>query len=505
MLRNILSTGGITFLSRLTGLLRDILAARYIGAGKVMDSFIIAFRLPNMFRALIAEGAFHSSYVPFLTKAKAEHGKDAMYEVAGKIILLMAIILMAISLLLFVFVYDIIDIIARGSDFDKDLAAKLSFFTIPYVFLVGMVSVATGMLHVKGKFAFSAFLPIVLNISMATFLFIGHRLYDNTEISAQFFAIGFLVGGIIQLILAIYYCFSLQVIATFSLKNILSVWRSFLSKMLPATLGSGVYQINVVISSMLASYVVGANSWLNYADRIYQLPLGVIGIAASTVFLPQISQTIAQNNLHLAIKQQNYILTIIIAISIPSLITMLIFGDWAIEVLFSSNKFTSLDVSNTQKALAAYAIALPMAMSTRIFTALFYARSNPKVPMISSFIAVFIFVTLSIVMMTLSKKFWTIALASSISIAMQTMILFIILYKRKLWQVSSSFIKNNFFTLSAAICYGIIIFVGKNIALNIANTRLEKLLALIIICGIAALVWLVIIYKTKAFVDTKPL
>lgn len=370
-----LSLGSLTLISRLTGFVRDQMAASFIGSGTLMDAFVVAFRLPNLFRALFAEGAFHSVFVPLFARKLEEGGKEQAKLMAGKILSAFTLLLFAIVVVVEIFMPQVINLIAGGQAIDHHLTVYLARIMFPYMLIVALASAGAAMMNSLTKFIASSMLPIILNLGMVGVL-AGFYKYFATP--AHAYAYGVIFSGIVQLLWIGYFCYKNNILPKFSWPSITPETKIFFTRLLPGLMAAGVYQINVVLSTRLASGIEGGNSWLYYADRLYQLPLGVIGIAASTALLPIISRALEAGEEKRAVATQNRALEITLILAFPCMVGLMTLGHLAISTLFERGQFSATDSLMVAKAVSAYAIGLPAAMITRILSAGFLAAVIPK-------------------------------------------------------------------------------------------------------------------------------
>ncbi len=487
----IASVGSLTLISRITGFLRDRAAAQFLGTGSLMDAFVVAFRLPNLFRALFAEGAFHSVFVPLFSKRLESGGKEKARQTAGKILSFFSLLLLIIVIIIEIFMPQVITLIAGGAGVDKNLAIHLGRILFPYMLIVALASSGAAMMNSLNHFIMASMLPIILNMGMIIGL-IGFRNIFQTPAHAYSYAV--IISGIIQLLWIGYFCYKTGVFPQFSSFHFSSETRIFFAKLLPGITAAGVYQINVLLGTRLASNIEGANSWLYYADRLYQLPLGVIGIAASTALLPVISKRLEIGDEKGALSVQNKALEITLILAFPCMATLITLGAEATYILFEYGAFKAVDTLMVSKALMAYAIGLPAAMIIRTLSAGFFGRGNTKTPFYSAIFAVLAFVCFNLIFFQLQLGHVGIALSTSCSVWTQALLLMILLKKSQYWRASrdlkNSVIKSMFISgLLAATLYKI-----KPLFLNEQASFRESFMTLFVLFCVFAGLWFVIAY-----------
>lgn len=484
-----LSLGSLTLISRLTGFVRDQMAASFIGSGTLMDAFVIAFRLPNLFRALFAEGAFNSVFVPLFARKLEESGKEQARLMASKILSAFTLLLFVIVVVVEVFMPQVVNLIAGGQAIDHGLAVYLARIMFPYMLIVALASAGAAMMNSLTKFIAASMLPIILNLGMVVVLVFFHGYFATP---AHAYAYGVIFSGIVQLLWIGYFCYKNNILPKFSWPAITPETKIFFTRLLPGLMAAGVYQINVVLSTRLASGIEGGNSWLYYADRLYQLPLGVIGIAASTALLPIISRALEAGEEKRAVATQNRALEITLILAFPCMVGLIIMGQLAISTLFERGQFSATDSLMVAKAVSAYAIGLPAAMIIRILSAGFFGRGDTQTPFYSAIFAVSIFVTCNAIFIRLlGYSHANIALASSVSIWGQAGLLWMLLDKKGLWwgsaTLKSSIVKS---ALLAGLMGGILWLVQYYFPIDVLGFW-QKLWSLLGLSFMALTIWFV--------------
>ncbi len=399
MIRRIFTVGGFTLLSRITGFMRDIMLAAILGAGPVADAFFVALRLPNHFRAIFAEGAFNAAFVPAYARIRAQNGPDPAKLFGDRIFTLLfasQVVLLALAL---AFTPDVISLLAPGFNDDPGrfaLATELTRITFPYLLLVSLVTLYGGILNSIHHFATPAAAPILLNLSMMVALSLA--VFFPTAGHAA--AWGVLIAGVLELLLVMGDAGRAQVLARFRRPRLDEDVRKFFRALGPATVGSAGVQLAMFADTIIASFLAaGAISALYYADRINQLPIGVIGIAVGTVLLPEMSRRIASGDDAGARHAQNRAIELTLLLTVPCLIAFLIIPELIMRALFLRGKFTSDDALAAAATLAAYALGLIPYVLIRSVTAPFFARGDTATPVKASLIAVAVNVLFKILLM----------------------------------------------------------------------------------------------------------
>jgi putative peptidoglycan lipid II flippase len=400
LLRSIATVGSLTMVSRGFGFVRDILIAATLGAGMAADVFFVAFKFPNLFRRLFAEGAFSMAFVPIFAGLLEEEGEEKAKEFADQA---MAVLLWA--LLIFVAVIElampwVMRVFAPGFLDQPEkfaLAVELSRITFPYLVFISLVSLMAGVLNSFGKFAAAAATPILLNICL-----IGSVLIFSpfTKSPGHALAWGVFVAGVAQFLWLIIHCrktgFSLSMVKPQFTDNV----RLLLKRALPVALGAGVYQINLVIDTIIASFLPeGSISYLFFADRVNQLPLGVVGVAVGTALLPLLSRQIKAGDETAAGHSQNRAVEFSFLLTLPAAMALFIIADPLVRVLFERGQFGETQSLATAAALSIFAIGLPAYVLIKALAPGFFARGDTATPVKISVAAMVVNVVLSLILM----------------------------------------------------------------------------------------------------------
>lgn len=389
------SVGGLTLASRVLGLVRDSLFARYVGAGFASDAFLIAFRLPNMFRALFAEGAFSAAFIPmFNRKVAAKDGNglpdgiafatDALSVLLPALITMIVVMELAAWPITWLLTGGFNGVSREGFAF----AVQLSRLTIPYLLLISLVSLLGGILNSLHRFWIAAAAPILLNLTLIVALLGFHS--HEPLFTARNQAIAVTVSGALQLLWLWWACRKAGVTLNLRLPRLNDDVRRLMKLILPAAAGAGAVQINLVISSALAASFLasGSVSYIYFADRLNQLPLGLIGIGLGTVLLPTISHQLGRGAEAEAMETQNRGLELALFLTLPATVALIVCGAPIVAVLFQHGQFTFSDTRFTAQALAAFSLGLPSYILVKVLTPGYYARSDTKTPVRYAMISV---------------------------------------------------------------------------------------------------------------------
>ncbi|ODP39396.1 murein biosynthesis integral membrane protein MurJ [Sphingomonas turrisvirgatae] len=380
------SIGGLTLASRVLGLVRDSLFARYVGASFASDAFLIAFRLPNLFRALFAEGAFSAAFVPMFAKKVGEADGDTAPALtfAEEALSVLLPVLIVMTAVMEIAAFPVVWALSGGfNDVTPDqfaYAVELSRLTFPYLLFISLVSLLGGILNSLHKFWVNAAAPILLNLTLIVALLFFH--HDDTLITARNQAIAVTVSGALQLLWLILAARAAGVKLRPRMPRLSPDVRKLLSLIAPAAAGAGAVQINLVISTALAASLLaeGSVSYIYYADRLNQLPLGLIGIGLGTVLLPTIARQLGAGKAAEAMHTQNRGMELALFLTLPATAALVICGAPIIAALFQHGAFTRQDTLLTAQALAAFSIGLPAYILVKVLTPGYYARSDTKTP-----------------------------------------------------------------------------------------------------------------------------
>ena len=453
--------GAATLLSRILGFIRDVVVAWFFGAGLAADAFFIAFTIPNLLRRLFAEGSLTISFVPVFTEHLFKSSREEAFRLARSAWWLLTIVLAAVALLGVLFSPLIVKVIARGflSSPEKfDLTVLLTRIMFPYIFFISLVALAMGILNALGHFAAPAMAPVLLNVAM-----IGSVLLLSPHLAepSKGLAIGVIIGGVLQLALQIPFmvrkCFHLFVRSPLyhpAIKRIALL-------MLPAVFGAAVYQMNIVVARLLASYLPeGSVSYLYYADRLVQFPLGVFAIALATAVLPSLSRQAAAGDMEGLRSSFSYALKLIFFITIPAMTGLIILREPIVRLLFQRGAFDPETTRLTSVALLYYAIGLWAFSGVRIVVATFYALQDTKTPVKIAVISLLVNIALSILLMG-PMRHGGLALATSLASGVN-LILLIWALKKRLGRIEARGILRSLFKSAAcaAIMGGIIALVA---------------------------------------------
>jgi putative peptidoglycan lipid II flippase len=428
LVRSIATIGGITAVSRVLGFARDVLIAAFLGAGPVADAFFVALRFPNMFRALFAEGAFSAAFVPLFVATSESDGPAAARTFAEQ-----ALSTLTLALLVFLAVMLAampVAMMALAPGFAGtpafDLAVQFSRITFPYLLFISLTALLAGVLNSLGRFAAPAAAPILLNVVLVSALLVAPPLPTLGHTLSWAVA----VAGVVQFLWLLFHAGAAGMWLRMPRPRLTPKVSLLLRRALPVAFGAGVYQVNILVGTMLASLLpAGSVSYLFYADRLNQLPFGILGAAVSTALLPVLSRHVRGGDVRMARHSQNRALEFTLLLMLPAAAALIVLAEPFIAVLFQRGAFTAEDVTKTAAALTAFAIGLPALLLIKALTPGFYAREDTSTPVRIAVVTTLLNVVLSIVLMRIYAHVG-IALAASIAAWINAVALAAVLRRR---------------------------------------------------------------------------
>jgi len=507
LFRSFFTVSFYTFLSRILGFVRDIFIAKFLGSTVTSDAFFVAFRLPSFFRRVLAEGAYSAALIPVFSGVVIDSRDDR--EAADFVENTMSLLLFVTVILTFIFYFGmpyIIQVLAPGFSTNKeafDLAVYFGKIIFPYLIFISLVAHFTSIINVHGKFAAGAFAPAILNISFILSLFL---LTPQLSSAGHALSYGVLIGGLFQFI------FMYQAILKFyrpriRIPQLNKKLKKFFRLFFPGVIGSGVIQINIIIGTIIASFLpVGAISHIYYADRLNQLPLAIFGIAMGIVLLPGLSKAIKNDNKKEINDTQNRSLEFALLISLPSAVGLYILSTPIIHILFERGAFLAEDTLYTAQVLSIFSLGLPAYILIKILVTCFFAREDTKTPLYVAVVSVIINVVLSLLLISTMREMG-IALATAISAWVNVFLLFIILQSKKNLILDAIFLKNSFKIIISVLvmlsaCYVLNEIVFADLSNSDFSIKLGGLLLIIICCKIIYLT-MIFMLKVLSFEDLK--
>jgi len=510
LLRNVGTIGSLTLLSRIAGMAREMIFSRVLGANAVTDAWFQAFIIPNVFRRLFAEGAFSAAFVPMFSKRL--HGKDdaqeGLEEARSFSNDVLSVFLPALILLVAVFELAMPGVIWILSEKPVDpdtypLAVDFARIMFPYIILVSLVTLFTGMLNSVSRFAPGASFPIILNLVLIAALLGGERFMNATgaSVAETAYGIAWAVTGAGVMQLAWLYCWVR--VEGFRPKL---MWPRITPEVkrlsiiaLPAAIGGGAYQINTLVQLYFLNQLEdGSVSYMNYADRLNQLPLGIIGIALSTAILPTLSKFVGSENREGADRIQSDAIELAMLLTIPAAVALAICATPFVTMIFQGGRFDIADAAVTGEVLAMLVLGLPAYVLVKVLVPNFYARADTKTPVIAAFISLGVFIAFTFTVLdTLGVV--GVALASVVGAWINVAFLLVVLARRGLYRIPGVLFLRISRQVLAAAAMGAALFYARDLLTDwFAAGILARLAALLALVGAAAVVYFGIAFAVGA-------
>jgi len=491
--------GAATFLSRIFGFVRDVVVAWTFGAGLASDAFFVAFRIPNLLRRLLAEGSLSIAFIPVFTETMTHKGRDEAFRLACSALRLVSLLLVAVALTGVLLSPVIVRIVGFGfADTPEKLALTVTLTRImfPYIFFIGLVALCMAILNVLGHFAAPALAPVLLNIAMiASMLLISPKL----EEPVIGLAVGVLIGGFLQLLLQV----PVMIRKGIRFWQKAAMFHPALSRvgrlMLPMVFGAAVYQINILVDTLLATLLPqGSVSYLYYADRLVEFPLGIFGIATATAVLPSLSRQAAAREYDALQTTFAYAVNLVAFITIPAMVGLIVLREPIVALLFQRGEFNAATVRMTAYALLFYAVGLWAFSAVRVVVSTFYALQDTRTPVKTAVAALLLNIVGSVVLMQWLRH-GGIALATSLA-SMLNLTLLLIALRRRLGRLGWEDMKGSLAkTAFCSAAMGLAVWTAARYVIPAGNIRgLHLLLGLTASIGTGILGYAAFSYLVKS-------
>ncbi len=440
--------GFATLLSRILGYVRDMVIAYFFGTGDAADAFFVAFRIPNLLRRLFAEGSLTVAFIPIFTEYLVRESKKSAYEFSNAVFTLLSIVLVIFSCLGVICAPLIVKLMAWGFTGDAskfELTVLLTRIMFPYIFFISLVALCMGILNSLKHFVAPALAPVLLNLTLILSVIILMPYFSRPVLALAF---GVIIGGFIQLALQIPFLKKKEVTLKFNFSFSHPGLRRLVKLMLPAVLGAAVYQINIVIITMIASFLpAGSVSYLYYSDRVFQFPLALFGIALATASLPAMSNQVAQNKMDDLRETLSHSLRLIFFITIPAMVGLAVLRVPIVRILFQRGEFSADATLLTAKALLWFVVGLWSVAGVRVVANVFYALQDIWTPVKVAVLSIICNLALCVLLMK-PMQHAGLALAVSLSSMLNLMVLLVVLRMR----LGRLGIKKVVFSSSKALC-----------------------------------------------------
>lgn len=504
LFRSTAVVSSMTMVSRVFGLLRDMVFTRIFGADAGTDAFLVAFKIPNFLRRLFAEGAFSQAFVPVLSGVKNEEGDEAVSELvrntlgtlAGILFIVSVIAAIASPILVMIFAPGFID---QPEKFD--LTAEMLRITFPYILFMSLTALSAGILNSYGRFAVPAFTPVLLNLSLIA---AAIWLAPQMEVPIMALAWGVFIAGVAQLAFQIPFILKLGLLRwpRWGWKN--SGVRRILKLMVPGIFGSSVMQINLLFDTLIASFLVsGSVTWLYLSDRMVELPLGIFGIALATVILPNLSQKHAAGDPKAFSQMLDWALRWVLVIALPAAVALAVLAGPILSTLFLYGDFRPLDVEMASISLLVYSSGLIGFILVKVLAPGYFARQDTKTPVKVGLIAMVSNMVMNVLFVVpMLQLGWTaphagLALATSISAFINAGLLYLGLRKAGVFSPQSGWMKLFFQSFLAVTVMGVLVFVvSGELSFWITATATQRILQLSWIIPLGAMSYFIVLWLT---------
>ncbi len=453
LLKSTFTVGGMTGISRVFGLIRDIVIARLFGAGPEVDAFIVAFRIPNFLRRLFAEGGFSQAFVPVLAEYKEQRDEAAVKDLVDQTSATLGLVLLLVTLSGILAAPLLIMVFAWGFDEAKHvMASDMLKITFPYILFISLTAFAGSILNTYKQFAVPAFTPALLNLSLiACAIWLAPKM--NIPITAL--AWGVLIAGVAQLLFQFPFLIRLKLFPRPGFKKDKVGVNRILRLMMPTLFAVSIVQINLLVDTIFASFLAdGSISWLYYSDRMVEFPLGVFGIALATVLLPNLSSEHAKNATDKFSSMLDWALRWVFMIGIPAAVGLAVLAVPVLTTLFQYDEFTPYATIMSGRSLLAYSLGLPAFILIKVFASGFFSRQDTKTPVKIAVCAMLANIVLNLLLIG-PLAHAGLALATSLSAILQALILFWCLRKEAVYIPASGWLK---FTLQIIVAVAAMAF-----------------------------------------------
>ncbi|MBU2032148.1 MAG: murein biosynthesis integral membrane protein MurJ [Alphaproteobacteria bacterium] len=506
LLKHVGTIGGLTMVSRVAGMAREMIFSRVLGANAVTDAWFQAFIIPNVFRRLFAEGAFSAAFVPMFSKRlHGDGGLEDARSFSDDVLSVFLPVLIALTAVLLLAMPGVIWLLADKpvDPGEFDMAVDFARIMFPYIVLVSMVTLFTGMLNSVSRFAPGASFPIILNIVLIAALLLGERWMDATGASVEQTAYGIawaVTGAGVMQLVWLYVWVRVEGFRPRLLWPRLTPEVKRLGVIaLPAAIGGGAYQINTLLQLYFLNQLEsGSVSYMNYADRLNQLPLGIIGIALSTAILPTLSKFVGSKNKEGADRVQSDAIELAMLLTIPAAVALAVCATPFVTMIFQGGRFDLADAVVTGNVLAVLVLGLPAYVLVKVLVPNFYARADTRTPVYAAFISLAVFVAFNLAFL---QRFGVVgvAYASVVGAWINTGFLYIVLMRRGYYRLPGALVLRIARQLVAAAAMGAALWFARDLLTGyFAAGLLARLFALAVLVGCAALVYFGVAFAVGA-------
>jgi putative peptidoglycan lipid II flippase len=504
LLRSAATVGSFTLVSRLFGFVRDMMIANAVGTGLVAQAFVVAFRFPNLFRNLFAEGAFSSAFVPLFAKRLEGSGPasaQAFAEETISVLFAWMLLFVGVAILAMpVFIYAIAWGFA-GDPQKFSLSVSLARVAFPYLLFMSLAALLSGVLNSTRRFAAAAAAPIALNLSLIAALIVANVAgWGDDPRTGYALVTAVFIAGILQFALLWIAAARAGLPLLLRMPRLSQDVRQLIRLAVPGLIAGGITQFNLLVATQIASGFDRAVSYLYYADRIYQLPLGIVGVAIGVVLLPDLARKLRTDNGRDAITSQNRALELALFLTIPAAVAIITVGDPIIRTLFEHGAFSRADSHATSAALTAFAVGLPAFVMIKVFAPGFFAREDTRTPMKYAIVSVAVNLAAALL---LSPFFRHVGIAAATAIAawVNTTALALTLATRGQFEPDERLRQRLTRTIASAIMMGVLLLIGRYAAGDVFAgdaARLVRVVALATLVGLGVVTYFTATHFTGA-------
>ena len=498
----------LTMVSRVLGLVRDIMLARFLGASVINDALITATKLPNLFRRMFAEGAFNAAFIPLYARRLEEEGEDAAAQFAGEAMSALSFLVLIIVLGFQITMPWTLNIIGGGLDkvaaepggiVPYDLAVLYAQITMPYLMLMSLAALFSGMLNTRNYFAIAAFVPILLNIVWISILAAASGAGWPLQSLALYLSIGMTFSGVLQAGLLFWGLRRAGVQLPLVRPRLTPGVKRLVTLGVPGLLSAGITHINLLVSHRISTLQESAPSWLYYSDRLYQLPLGIIGIAMGIALPPSLSRRLRAGDEEGALVSMNRAIEIAAYLTIPSAVALAIMPEFLVGGLFERGQFGVGDTEQTAKALKMFAFGLPAFVLLKVLTPAFFAREDTKTPMIFAGMSAVINLAVGATLF-FTVGFFGLALATSIAGWGNVICLAFILLREQHLVLDARLVRRlPRIALASALMGGALWFLSKWAVPKLSGSILNDYGLLMVVCGAGLSIYVFCAFIVRAF------
>ncbi|TXH71208.1 MAG: murein biosynthesis integral membrane protein MurJ [Thiothrix sp.] len=466
LLRSGAVISAMTMISRVLGLLRDVVVARYFPVDGATDAFFVAFKIPNLLRRFFAEGAFSLAFVPILAEYKEKQSREALQDLIDYVAGTLGLILLLITSIGMIAAPWVVELFAPGfaeqAGARPELAAEMLRITFPYILFISLAGLVGGILNTFGKFAIPALTPALLNIVMIAFAIWAPPYFDEPVMALAW---GVFFAGVVQFLFQIPALMRLGLLPKFKVRRAHAGVKRVMRLMIPALFGSSVAQLNLVINTVIASYlVVGSISWLYYSDRFVELPLAIFGVALGTVILPKLSSDHAKADASQFRSTMDWALRLALLISVPATLGLILLAEPILAAVMMHGAFKWSDVEMSALSLMTYSFGLPAFILVKVLAPGFYSRQDTKTPVKIGIISIFANMALNVLIVLpwffsgIAGAHAGLALATALAGYVNAGLLFRTLYKEGVFAAQGGWLKHLLRIASASVVMGLAVW-----------------------------------------------